>query len=75
MSQNSTQHYSMYPDRHSLESIGYPQVTEAFFAHHWICSSCGMAHQRKLPEECESCGATALEFEYSAPTEAQAPLM
>jgi len=35
----------------------------------WICGGCGMTHAGMLPEECESCGATALEFHYSSPIE------
>jgi rubrerythrin len=33
----------------------------------WICPGCGITHTVMLPEECQSCGATWLEFEYAAP--------
>ena len=32
----------------------------------WICPGCGMTHAGMLPEECSSCGATGLEFQYTA---------
>jgi len=33
---------------------------------HWICPGCGTTHAGMLPEECQSCGATWLEFEYAS---------
>lgn len=35
--------------------------------HHWICPGCGTTHAGMLPEECSSCGATGLEFQYTTP--------
>jgi rubrerythrin len=43
------------------------QTQEVLLPHHWICTGCGTTHARQLPEECQSCGATALEFEYALP--------
>lgn len=35
-------------------------------SHHWVCPGCGTTHTGMLPEECSSCGATGLEFQYTA---------
>jgi rubrerythrin len=32
----------------------------------WICPGCGTTHMVMLPEECQSCGAIWLEFEYAS---------
>lgn len=56
-----------YPLAHAATRFSGQPTQEALPSHHWICAGCGMAHVRILPEECENCGATALEFEYSAP--------
>lgn len=32
----------------------------------WICPGCGTPYTVTLPEECQSCGATGLEFEYAS---------
>lgn len=45
----------------------FEQTHTALLPHYWICTGCGTAHTRMLPEECRSCGATALEFEYALP--------
>ncbi len=40
------------------------QAKGSLRGHEWICGGCGMTHSVILPEECENCGATALEFQY-----------
>ncbi len=41
--------------------------TQSTSHHHWLCPGCGTTHAGMVPEECRSCGATGLEFEYAAP--------
>lgn len=40
---------------------------------HWICSGCGTTHAVVLPEECQGCGASGLEFAYTSPTHQEPP--
>lgn len=65
------------PQQHTTSQHTYPLTDEAMHrfeqrahrGHQWVCGGCGMTHAVILPEECESCGATALEFQYASSTE------
>jgi len=56
-----------YPIAHAAARLSEQSTPQTPLSHHWICAGCGAAHAKILPEECQNCGATALEFEYSAP--------
>lgn len=70
ISHNTPQQFPTHPYRPSLgEAASWlveQRTKEELFTRHWVCMGCGTTHARMLPEECESCGATALEFEYAA---------
>jgi rubrerythrin len=65
------------PQQHTTSEPAYPLTKAALRrfeqqelrGHHWVCGGCGMTHAVILPEECENCGATALEFQYASSTE------
>jgi hypothetical protein len=63
--------YATKQNSYALKGAGAPffaqRTQEERLARHWICSGCETAYAGTLPEECENCGATALEFEYCAP--------
>ncbi|HEY1353825.1 MAG TPA: hypothetical protein VGF67_29805 [Ktedonobacteraceae bacterium] len=40
---------------------------------HWICPGCGTTHAVVVPEECQSCGASGLEFAYTSPGSQEPP--
>lgn len=63
--QHITQHTYPMTGRVTYLLEGEAQETHPVYS--WICENCGAAHAEKLPEECRSCGATALEFWYSSP--------
>jgi len=44
------------------------EEAQATSSQHWLCPGCGTTHAGMLPEECRSCGATGLEFQYTAPS-------
>lgn len=68
--QNTNPHYTADHNRYPLtEAARRLLEQEEQPAQHWICSGCGTAHGRILPEECKNCGATALEFQYSSPAD------
>lgn len=67
--QNTSQQYpaeqSAYPLSDATMRLLERRAEETRLMHRWICGNCGTAHGRILPEECKSCGATALEFQYT----------
>jgi hypothetical protein len=69
ISQSTPQQYPPYPYRPSLgEAAAWlvaQRAKQERAIRSWVCAGCGTTHTSILPEECEKCGATALEFEYS----------
>ncbi|HLG77669.1 MAG TPA: hypothetical protein VKX46_14725 [Ktedonobacteraceae bacterium] len=64
--------------QHTFDGNTYPlanatrrflEETQSMPLQHWVCPGCGTIHADILPEECRSCGATGLEFQYSAPSQ------
>jgi rubrerythrin len=76
LSHNTTPHHITNQQRHPLDAAAMRRLerpTQAELAtRHWICIGCGTAHSVILPEECQTCGATALEFEYASASEMEA---
>jgi len=64
----NTSSYTTNQNQYPFAHLPEPSAPPTQLSHYWICAGCGTKHARILPEECKNCGATALEFEYSAPT-------
>ena len=70
ISSHTTQQHIPMQNKHSLANTAiHLPARVALRVRRWICAGCGMAHAGSFPEECESCGATALEFQYAPPAE------
>lgn len=73
---STTQNSATHSNQHSSEdAVRYLRSRGALLSNHWVCSGCGTPHEKSLPEECKSCGATALEFVYAIPAETEARFM
>lgn len=70
MNQNTTQPHTTAQQKHlftnAARGLYESQAEVAHLNFRWICPGCGTAHAVTLPEECESCGGTSLEFKYSS---------
>jgi rubrerythrin len=56
-----------YPLANATRRFLEEETTQGTLRQHWVCPGCGTTHADILPEECRSCGATGLEFQYSTP--------
>ena len=69
ISRSTTQQHPTHQHGHPLGDatahLLAQRSKEELSTRHWVCAGCGTIHVDILPEECESCGATALEFEYT----------
>ena len=63
---SNTQQQHGHPLGDAVARLLARRSKEELSIYHWICAGCGTVYADILPEECKSCGATALEFEYSA---------
>ncbi len=76
LSHNTPQEYPTAQNRHRLAEASMRRFIQhsaaSRHARHWVCTGCGTAHASMFPEECLSCGATALEFAYASPAEHEA---
>lgn len=70
ISRSTTQQHLTHQSGHFLEDATAYLVAlrskEELSIRHWVCVGCETVHTGIFPEECENCGATALEFAYSA---------
>jgi len=64
--QQNTFDVHTYPLAHATRRF-LEEEPQGMLRQYWVCPGCGTTHVEILPEECRSCGATGLEFQYSAP--------